>query len=104
MRRRDSIPADRTASEDAFVRGVHEEEDDEDEEEKLFGENPVNSGNYRNCTRRSESLVTRSNTGYYHASAGVITTCRKWVGKSPFFGTIAASLIKEPELSVLEAD
>lgn len=34
MGRRDSIPADRAASEDAFVRGVREEEDDEDEEEQ----------------------------------------------------------------------
>jgi hypothetical protein len=34
MSRRDSVPVDRTASEDAFVRGVREEEDDEDEEEK----------------------------------------------------------------------
>ena len=34
MRKRDSIYADRTASENALVRGVPEEEDDEEEEEQ----------------------------------------------------------------------
>jgi hypothetical protein len=41
MRRRDSIPADRTASEDAFIRGVREEEDDEDEEENVSREDGI---------------------------------------------------------------
>ena len=47
----------------------------------------ANWGNCRNWSRRSESLVTRSNTGYYRVSASFTVTCKKWAGKNPFFGT-----------------
>ena len=33
-------------------------------------------GDYRNCSLRWNVLVTSTNTGYYHASAGFIVTCR----------------------------
>jgi hypothetical protein len=38
--------------------------------------NTGNCGNYRNCSLSSESLVTRSNTGYYRGSVVFIGTCR----------------------------
>jgi hypothetical protein len=35
--------------------------------------NPANKGNYRNCSRRSDSLVTSTNAGYYDGSVGIKT-------------------------------
>jgi hypothetical protein len=40
--------------------------------------NPANKENYGNCTRRTDSLVTRSNTGFCRGSAAFIDTGQKW--------------------------
>jgi hypothetical protein len=61
--------------------------DPTDTSDTVFAEIGVKKGNYRNYTQSSEPLVTRINTGYYRQSVGFITTCEKWVGKNPFFGT-----------------
>ena len=39
--------------------------------------NPANKRNYRNCSLRSNSLVTHTNTGYYRRSVVFIGTCAR---------------------------
>jgi hypothetical protein len=57
----------------------------------------ANWRNYRNCTRRPEPLVTRSNRGYYRASAGFTVTCRYGPKENP---SLSASSFKTRRLAV----
>ena len=46
-----------------------------DTSDTVFNETDAYQRNYRNCSLRSNSLVTRINTGYYHGSVVFIDTC-----------------------------
>ena len=47
-----------------------------DTSDTVFLGNTGNSGNYRNCSLSSDSLVTHSKLGYYRGSVVFIGTCR----------------------------
>lgn len=60
---------ERKRSESGFLMKVRESASDTTD--TAFSGTTANKGNYRNCSRRSESFVSHSHIGYYHGSVGV---------------------------------